>query len=147
MRLSLMAILLTIAFANSAGAVPVDPSAPNGIAAQIVRVTGSWPSGCLRWVLCGDGTIYEFTGSMESSAPGQWRLFDRPLPVSVSEIADWSLEVLHTRSGGIWIWLSMDGQPATWMEWGVAPMLLPAPCEGGVGASGASLGKIKSLFR
>lgn len=147
MRILLVALGLTMAFAHSALAVPVDPSAPNGIAAQIVRVTGASPEGCFRWVLCGDGTIYEFTGSMYSSVPGQWRVFDRPLPVAVSEIADWSLEVLHTRSGGIWIWLSMDGQPATWMEWGVAPMLLPAPCESGVGASGTSLGKIKSLFR
>jgi hypothetical protein len=127
-------------------AAPVDPLAASGIAADIVKVTGAHPNGVLRWVLCTDGSMYYFEGAMFSYVTPTWAPMDRPIPVAVSDMADWTPEVIRTRDGHVWIWMAYDDQYA-WREWGVSPVLPTAPCETVTAVEPSSLGKLKSLFR
>lgn len=135
MRIVLLSGALLIAASNAA-AVPLDLSNPNGIAAlYVVHPDPSCPT---VYVVCTDGT-----GFMGSACVGAaWQPFN-PSPVPLSEVADWTPWALYTADGE-W-WGRRETHPssdnARWAQMG------PPPCSMPVGASGKSLGDVKSLFR
>lgn len=125
--------ILMLAWALAASAVPVDPNAPDGIAARFV-------GGDVVYVLCTSGEVH-----WHSLAPNpSWRLLDpypAESPVPLSEIADWGVRSLVTFSGNIWVAYQYSGNPPQWY------LLEPVDCQGPVNSESESMGDVKSMFR
>lgn len=125
---SMMLLVACLVIASAASAVPVNPSAPDGVAAV-------WLNDAWAWILCTDGQVYRM-----HSVDQQWTLMEDHLPVVVASIADWSPYFILSTSGDLW-----RGESALNNEdWTLAPTI---PCIGAVQSQGNSLGAFKSLFR
>ena len=121
MRILIVLMLL----ATCAGAVPVDPTAGDGIAA--------WSG---KAVLCTSGESWYFNdGPMIWERPSDGAL-DVPFPVD--QIADWSWTTFVTHSGEHWCWAG-DGY-----GWRLIPL---PPCVEPIQSENSSLGGVKSMFR
>lgn len=140
MRRITVAIVLNVALlAGVSLAVPVDPAATSGIAAQDVEIFSDVP---VRGILCTNGSIYTCEVS------GIWRLRPAPLPVPIGDIADWTQSAIITHSGEVWVWYIIMGVGDGWQwhRWDSIPALPPAPC-GSVAVEPSSHGRVKALFR
>jgi hypothetical protein len=144
MRRFVMIALMLVA-ASSARAVPVDPYAASGIAAQTAVSNGL---AFVRNVLCTDGRAWVLYSASVPSA--WWSVWGEIMAVPLDEIADWSpgqemgIPSTHptiiATSGRVWAgpnlgWISDD------------PRYPPCPCSASVGTTGNSMGDVKSLFR
>jgi len=136
------AVILMLA--GSALGAPVDPNAPNGIAASITE------GELYGWVhlraLCINGEQYRYEISTDGSTHGWIHNSSLPpLPVSVSEIADWGLFQIKTHSGDLYI---LDGSAEAGEYWKLVggPDIPPIPC-GPVSTDSQKLGDAKSLYR
>ncbi len=142
---TLMAILLFAFMSGIAAAVPVDASAPNGIAAQFVQA----PMGgyVTHWVLCTDNNIClaVYRDLLQGSGFELVESNCSPsgFPFPLSEIVDWtpqhanptSAETVILRSGQVWV---------NQFGWQMFP---PLTCNGSVKSEDGAFGKLKSMFR
>jgi hypothetical protein len=109
--------------------VPVDPEAPDGIAAYFFE-------GEKLWILCSDGTTY-YTYSHDDF---NWQHHGENLPVPLNQIADWGVFFLVTKGGEYW--RSPLGSGTTWS------LIETFPCSPGqVGTKSKSLNDLKARFR
>jgi len=124
MRLTITIVAVAL-LAASAVAVPVDPEAPDGIAA--------WKD---VTVLCTSGEVFYF----DDDALAWLQIHDGRLnvPIPVEQIADWSYTTFVSISGDRWRWAGPTN------GWIVIP---PLDCAGVVHQDGENLGDLKSMFR
>ena len=122
MRTTILTLCLVL-LAGSAWAVPVDPNAPDGVAAIYDT-----------WILFTDGKVLGWdVGS------GIWKVRD-PLPVSVPEIRDWSMLFIVTNDGR---YFSFDFTVSS-TEWTEIPS---PPYEPPVSANPESIDNLKTMYR
>jgi len=105
--------------------VPVDPDAPDGVAAYLYFTPYSV-------------VILSTAGEIWSCGPDHpWRrsnsMYDPPIPVA--EIQDWSQDAFRATDGTFWVYTSGD-----WVQ-------LPALPWGPTSAKQQSLGSLKQMFR
>ena len=122
-------LIVFLLLATCAGAVPVDPTSPDGIAAQKGLI-----------VLCVSGEVWQFDQGQQL-----WRRYpltgvDPSMPIA--EIADWDFWSLQTHDGTFWYLHTTGSDPQA--EWLVLP---PFPCQGPIGSESSSLGGVKNMFR
>lgn len=123
-----MLLATCLLLASTVAAVPVNPSAPDGIAA--VWLNDSW---C--WVLCTDGNVYRMFSTNQT-----WALIEDHLPAPVAVMVDWSPYFIRTSAGELW-----QGEPQLGSDnWQLAPAI---PCAAPVPTQGNSMGGVKGLFR
>lgn len=124
-----VAVLALLALAAPAIAVPVNPNAPDQIAAVY------WSSfSC--YVLRTNGELWSF--SFQTGWEQQSGDLASPLPVPLAEIADWELYALVTQAGERWILRGMA--PGGWAQ-------LPPPPFAPVPGAARSLGNVKGTYR
>ena len=137
-RITVISFVSIVLLASVSLAVPVDPAAVNGFAAQNVENLGDIPT---RGILCTNGSIYT------CEPGGAWTLRPGPLPVPIGEIADWTQSSIVTFSGEVWIWYIIMGEGGwQWHRWGSIPALPTPPC-GSVASEKTTHGDVKALFR
>jgi hypothetical protein len=137
-RFTFIAVPFFVLLAAVALAVPVDPVAVNGIAAQNVENLGGVPT---RGILCTNGSIYT------CEPTGAWTLRPSPIPVPIDDIADWTQSSIVTHSGEVWIWYIIMGEGGwQWHRWGSIPALPAPPC-GSVASEKSTHGEVKARFR
>lgn len=143
----LMAILLFTFMSGMAAAVPVDASAPNGIAAQFVEV----PWEVLQWVLCTDNNIC--LARYDTGVSGEWELIESScwpsgFPFPLSEIVDW---IPQHGSGGdqndLYYETAILRSGQVWVNRGGWVAIPPLSCNGAVKSEDGAFGKLKSMFR
>jgi hypothetical protein len=117
-----------LVLATSVLSVPVDPNAPDEIAA--ILAIGIAPPHVLRT----NGEVYQY----DYDGPSWYRVPHLDVPVPVSEIADWQLGTVITHSGD-W-WYKDMGAGGTWE-------LVPRPEWSPIQSSPQSLGSVKDQFR
>ena len=118
-------LILILLLATCAGAAPVDPSDPDGVAA-LVRYGGN------AWVLNTNGEVWA-CGRFE------WEHFSQyDIPMPVSEVCEWDHTVLRDCQGQIWSFGVIEEG-----EWTPA---FPLPWEP-IQEESRSLGDVKSMFR
>ena len=123
-------VLVCLVVTGSALAVPVDPNAPDGIAASLM-------GGSFWYVLTTSGELWYKSCSVEDP----WRLDQKSLPpgVSVSEIAEWKYTWIVTHDGTVWAYSYVNQQ-----GWAI---MTPFPGGQPVSETPESIGDIKSMFR
>jgi len=124
----LPALLLFIS--GSAFAVPVDPNAPDGVAALFYADT-------YLMALDTNGQTWRHVNS-EST----WVLRAANLPIPISEVADWHPFFVLGNDGVMWR-AESHSLPPTPTIWHIVD---PVPIEP-VSSEGQSLGDVKSMFR
>ena len=123
-------LMVLLILATAASAVPVDPNASDGIAARIGKT-----------VLCVNGDIWSFNGPLQEWTIG-YGLTGSNLPIPVADVADWGGNWFMTHDGTYWFLHGTGSDPQS--EWLV---MLPPPCQTGVGNEDASMSQMKSMFR
>jgi len=112
MRATILTLCLLL-LATSAWAVPVDPVAPDGVAAfQVLQYQ--------------DVYILRTNGELWAAQPisaGQWMYQeDYNLPVPVSEISDWTVSLILTTDGKFWTEAYPDWHgPVDLPDWAAVP--------------------------
>jgi len=120
---------LCIVICGSTSAAPVDPNAPDGVAALS-------KSSSFLYALCTDGFAFSMNVSRMEWVP----LYDGlPLPVPVSEITDWFGGYFITVSGDLY---GFDGLGNR--TWKLVP---PLTCNDPVQSQSESMSGVKSMFR
>jgi hypothetical protein len=134
MNRSALVLVFSVFFITSATAVPVDPDAPDGVAAVYMQTDGPDGNLTILWALCTDGYIWR----RQIQGPGSpWDMvFSAPCPVS--EIADWQLYYLVKTDGAKW-YFQRGGNPSQWL-----PFL--GPCDPVIRSESQSLGRVKQAF-
>lgn len=108
LRTACLGVVLLVCFAVPAASVPVDPDAPDGIAAVFSEIVSGQP-----YILRTDGLVYVLEEPF-----WEWAHMERhDVPIPVSEILDWRLGFLVAQNGDWW-WQHQYG------EWDITP---PAP--------------------
>lgn len=117
--------------ASTSQAVPVDPNAPDGVAAV-------YSDGGALYALGADGQSWILVmANLDGWLPTTWPSL--PPGMAVADISDWTTRYLVTSDGVRWMY-NLEPLVMAWVE-------VP-PLPGGViGNSQGSLGDAKSLFR
>ncbi len=124
MRRMLACFILLLIFSTPMLAVPVDPNAPNEIAAFSIDDV---------ILLRTNGEVYDYDYPTHT-----WVLNSRlEVPVPVADIADWQTDCFITH-GSDWWYMNPDSQ-----EWEILPQPEWAP----VSSESSSMGGIKSMYR
>ena len=133
MRAIVLLLVLICSCAPYAWAVPVDPSAPDQVAAWFCSGEISPSVNLLRT----NGEVWTWRPAQGWYRAGESDgsfLYDPPVPVV--DIVDWTPWVVQTRHGSVWILNDL----ATWQE-------IPSPPFSPITTSKQSLGRVKQLFR
>lgn len=118
-------LIVLMLLATCAGAVPVNPRDPDGVAAVI-----EW--GGNPWVLNTNGEVW-------ACGSNEWEHYPNlDIPIPITEVCDWDRQVLRDCQGRIW-WLS-DWAGGDWS------LTYPLPWEP-IQTEEKSLGDIKATFR
>jgi len=113
-------------------AVPVDPDAPDGVAAAL-RIE---PSG--TYILCVSGEIWRMN---PVAGMGPWESVSDTLPIPVSEIQDWTHRaVIKAVDGTTWLWVLISEDSWGWEA-------VDSPCSPPIPNQTQSLGSLKQMFR
>lgn len=132
-RLALVFLVVTPCLSH---AVPVNPNAPDGVAA-IFTTGGPYGGDEPILVLCTSGEVFNL------HSQNYWQAVygaGSPIPVAVSQVADWGPRHVTTFSGEHWVFTYNR-------EWQlVGGAVVPAPC-GPVANESKTLGGVKSLYR
>jgi len=116
--------------------VPVDPDAPDGIAAM-----DQWNVG-IAFFLCTSGEVWKMTYENYTPVPPMV-IEELAPPVPVSEIREWFIYGFITHSGTYWVSLYESSVGTrTWRDHGQVPSCGPP-----VAADQQSLGSLKQMFR
>ena len=129
MRFASLVLLLIAIVAPAVWAVPVDPSAPDGIAALFAGDGGG------LWILRTNGEVWRLGET--STVWERTTNFRNDVPLPVEQIVDWMPYFLTRVNGERWWLNSIDH------TWG----LMPAPPFAPVSAQQKSFGSVKQLFK
>jgi len=123
-------VIAILALAGGALAAPVDPDSEDGVVSRFVAETK-------MFALDQDGQIWRHNTGGNTWQPGAIGL-----PISISEISDWSVSYLTTNSGVTWTCSNaLDGGSAA--IWAILSAVPSSP----VSAESKSLGGLKSQYR
>ncbi len=141
MRSVLLSLVLGLLAVGPVLAVPVNPVAPDGIAAAFVEMHDAYwlaTNNFKLWVLCTSGDVYFLTGVISSAQWTLWSSLHPPVPLT--DILDWTPICLQTKTGGRWVYLEVAGEDF----WRPLPGI---PCEPPVPTIPKSLGALKRGYR
>lgn len=135
---SVLAALVLAGLPAIALAVPVNPTAPD----QVAAITGD--TGYSVAVLRTNGEVWVNSGSLTDNAwrrcDGTASSYNMTLPVPVSEVVDWTYFYFLTNAGVLWHF-----DPNGPIGWHV--VAFPPPPWGGVPIQQQSLGGMKRIFK